>query len=217
MDDVLRRLEGFQTIKTISKELNLTKNSALNLVSKLKKEGFVTTQGGGKQVRLYKVTTKKQLKRKEGMYDIINKYSKNMQLAEPYDHQVHGIYEVEDALIDAIKTESFRTILASLNLFKHITNWPKLYKLAKENDCWQKVGALHDVAKTIFRVRKMPKKYQPEKFTEENSQNLLKNKFPKRVFLIKNYEKKNELFEKIEEKWNVGIPFKKLDIQKVLI
>jgi len=200
MIEVLSKIEGLQTIETIRKELNLTKNSALNLVSKLKKEGYITTQGGGKQVRLYTVTTKKQRKRKQGMYDILNKYSKNLKLAEPYDHQVHGTYEVEDALIDAIKTESFRTILVSLNLFKHIINWPKLYRLAKENNCWQKVGALHDVAKTVFRVRKMPKKYQPEKFTKKVRLTLLKNK---------------DNFPKIQNKWGVYIPFNKYDLREL--
>ena len=133
-DDVLKTLEGLHTIETVAEALNIKNQSALNLISKLKKQGYVTTRGGYKQKRLYKIT--KQRKRDKGMFDIINKYSP-MKLAPWYDHQVHGAYGPEEALIDALQTQSFRAILASMKLFNHITDWPKLYNLAKKKDCWQ--------------------------------------------------------------------------------
>src|SRR3989344_9349071 len=154
-EEVLRKIEGLQTIETVAESLNIKKQSALNLISKLKKQGYVTVSGGRQQKRLYKITVRKQRKRNFGMFDIINKYS-SMKLAPWYDHQVHGHYGPEEALIDAIQTQSFRVILASMRLFNHITNWSKLYKLAKEKGCWQKAGALYDLAKLYFKVRKMP-------------------------------------------------------------
>src|SRR3989338_1001322 len=129
-EETLKAIEGLQTIETVADALNLKKQSALNLISRLKRQGYVTVSGGRQQKRLYKITARKQRKRDLGMFDIINKYS-TMKLAPWYDHQVHGHYGPEEALIDAIQTQSFRVILASMKLFNHITDWPKLYKLAK--------------------------------------------------------------------------------------
>ncbi|MBW2990830.1 MarR family transcriptional regulator [Candidatus Woesearchaeota archaeon] len=200
-EDVLLKLEGLHTVETVAKTLNLTHQSALNLLSKLKKQGHVTTSGGGKKKRLYKITARKQRPREKGMFDIINKYSP-MKLNPWYDHQVHGVYGPEEALIDAIQTKSFRVILASLRLFNHITNWAKLYKLAKEKSCWQKVGALYDLARMHFKVRRMPKKY-----TKTTSR--------KKHYLIGDYPTKEEKYINISKKWNVELPFRKGDLRKV--
>jgi len=202
-NELLQKLEGLQTIETAAEALNIKKQSALNLISKLKKEGYVTTTGGRNQKRLYKITTRKQRKRDYGMFDIINKYSP-MKLAPWYDHQVHGIYTEEDALIDAIQTQSFRAILASMRLFNHINDWPKLYKLAKEKNCWQQIGALYDISKMYFRVKKMPLRYQHKKFI-------------KKQFLIKRYNTTEKIYYPIKNKWNIEIPFQIGDMQKVIV
>ena len=200
-EEILKTIEGLQTIETVAEALNIKKQSALNLISRLKRQGYVTTSGGRQQKRLYKITTRKQRKRDLGMFDIVNKYSP-MKLAPWYDHQVHGHYGPEEALIDAIHTQSFRVILASMRLFNHITDWPKLYKLAKEKDCWQKVGALYDISKMYFRVKKMPLRYQNQKFI-------------KKQFLIKRYNTTEKIYNPIKNKWNVEIPFQTGDIGKV--
>ena len=158
-DELLWKLEGMHTVETVMEKLDIKRQSTINLLSKLKKQGFVTVRGGGKKIRLYKISQTKQRKRSKGMFDILNKYNPNFQLNEWYDHQVHGMYGPEEALIDAVETKSFRAILASLRLFNHITDWPKLYKLANEKQNWQKIGALYDVARLNFKARKMPKKY----------------------------------------------------------
>lgn len=199
----LRKLEGMHTAETAAETLGISRQSAINLLSKLKKEGYVTTSGGGRQKRIYKITMRKQRKREKGMFDIINKYSPNMKIAEWYDHQVHGEYTAEDALLDAIETKSFRAILASLRLFNHITDWKKLYTLAKKRDIWQQTGALYDLSKIYFRVRKKPKNY-------------LGRKFSKRKYIIRKYVTKENKFRSIEKKWNIGIPFRKGDMHKVI-
>lgn len=201
-EETLKAIEGLQTIETVAEALSIKKQSALNLISRLKRQGYVTTSGGRQQKRLYKITARKQRKRNFGMFDIINKYS-SMKLAPWYDHQVHGNYGPEEALIDAIQTQSFRAILASMHLFSHITNWPKLYSLAKEKDCWQKVGALYDISKMYFRVKKMPSRYQ-------------KQKFIKKQFLIKSYNTTEKMYNPIKNKWNTEIPFQTGDIRKVM-
>jgi len=199
-ENLLMKLEGLHTVETVAETLGITRQSALNLISRLKKQGYVTTKGGGKQKRLYKITARKQRKRDVGMFDIINKYSP-MKLNPWYDHQVHGKYSIEEALIDAVQTKSFRVILASLRLFSHIKNWKKLYKLAKEKNCWQQVGALYDLAKMHFRVAKMPERYRPYTFKSKK-------------YLIRDYDEKD--FYEISKKWNVKMPFKKGDLARVI-
>jgi hypothetical protein len=199
-DELLLKLEGLHTVETAAKALGIKKSSALNLLSKLKKEGCVTVSGGGKKKRLYKITARKQLPREPGMFDIINKYSP-MKLNPWYDHQVHGIYGPEEALIDAIQTRSFRVILASLRLFNHIKDWAKLYKLAKEKGCWQKVGALYELARMHFKIKRMPKRYD-------------KKAAGRRYYLIGDYPTKETKYINISRKWNVELPFKEGDLRK---
>ena len=198
--NLLEKLEGMHTIETAAAELHYTKQSTLNILSKLKREGFLTSSGGGRKKRLYKISQKKFRPRSPGMFDIINKYSP-MKLAPWYDHQVHGTYSEEDALIDAVKTKSFRAILASLKLFNHIKDWKKLYALAKKDDSWQIIGALYDTAKIHMKVRKMPQKYY-------KVQSDLRWK--QITFL---HHRKN--FPIIEKRWKVHIPFNKKDLEEL--
>src|SRR3989344_6589920 len=197
--ELLRKIEGWQSAEDLARELNIKKESAINLISRLKKEGYVSTIGGGRKVRIYKIKSRKQRKRDYGMFDIINKYStRQLQISEWYDHQVHGVYGPEEALIDAIGTQSFRVILASLHLFKHITDWKKLYKLANERDCWNKVGALYDVARLFFKAVRIPSRYY----------HVLSQKWVQ----LSQLRKKN--FPDIAEKWRVFIPFNINDMRE---
>ncbi len=195
---ILAKLEGLHTIETAAETLAITKQSALNLLTKLKKEGYVTVEGAGRIKRLYKISLLKQHPHYPGMFDIINKYSP-LKLQPWYDHQVHGLYGPEEALIDAIQTKSFRVILSSLRLFNHITHWPKLYHLAQEKDCWQKVGALYDVARLFFRVRRMPATYQ--------------NYAPSKWQMLTQLKKIN--FPEISQRWKVYIPFNQNDLREM--
>ena len=197
---LLRKLEGLHTVDTLAEDLGLTRQATINFASKLKKEHHLTSSGGGKQKRFYNITARKQLKRDPGMFDILNRNSPKMKLAPWYDHQVHGRYTTEDAIVDAIKTKSFRATLITLRSFNHITDWPRLYDLAKKNNCWQEVGALYDTARLFFRVRNMPKNY--------NRPNTKKWRQ-----LTKFKHKSN--FPEIENKWKINIPFNKYDIQEV--
>ncbi len=197
MKERIKQLEGLQTLDTVIKQTGYTEQSARNLLSRIKKAGHLQKMG-----KLYRISQKKILPRSPGMWDIINKHSPYMKLNPWYDHQVHGTYGEEEALIDALKTESFRVILASTRLFNHITDWKKLYHLARKEDCWQKVGALYDVARMFFRVRKMPVRYRQKK----------KKTF---LFILADYHGKDKIFKPIETYWNVGIPFRRGDFAKV--
>ncbi|MFH1440077.1 MAG: hypothetical protein ABIG89_05905 [Candidatus Woesearchaeota archaeon] len=202
--EMLYRLDGLQTVDTIMDELNIGRQSAVNLISKLKKEQHLTIWAGGRK-KIYKITIRKQLPRVDGMWDVINRYSHKMKLNPWYDHQVHivdkahGVYGPEDALIDAIETKSFRIILASLHLFRHIKNWKKLYSLSMRYDSWQKVGALYETARLFLKIKKMPEKYIQFK--------------PNRWHQLTQLKKKN--FSDIANRWKIYIPFNKNDIKEI--
>lgn len=203
IDTRLKLAEGLQTVETLMETLHLSRQSAINLLSKWKKERHMTLwAGGGRSKRIYKITMAIQHPRNPGMFDIINQYSPHMKLHPWFDHQVHGPYGPEEALIDAIETRSFRTILASLYLFQHIKDWKKLYRLAKKHTSWQKVGALYDLARGYLRVRSMPQRYRQQTFKKQQ-------------FLIREYATKEPDYLPIEKKWNVPIPFRKGDFAKV--
>lgn len=202
---VLRKIEGKQTVDTIAAKLNIKKTTALNLISKLKKEGYLSKTGGRNQKRIYFISTKKQnIPEGEGMFDIINKYSK-LKINPLFMHKTHGRYTVEDALVDAILTVDFRALLASISLFNRISNWPKLYKKTKKYNLQGQLGALYDMARIIIKTRKMPDKMYNL---------LLKNKPKKCVNLLKIRSKERE-FKQIEQKWHVYIPFSKEDLKRL--
>ncbi|MEK6858174.1 MAG: hypothetical protein AABX39_06310 [Nanoarchaeota archaeon] len=198
-EELIRKLEGLHTIETVMQELSVKRQTALNTLSMLKRQQYCTVSGGGKQPRTYKITMTKQLPRSQGMFDILNKYNPKFKLSPWYDHQVHGSYGVEDAIVDAIQTRSFRAILATLRLFNQIKNWKKLYHLAKEKKCWNKVGALYEAAKKFLRVRTPSKFPPPSKNSWETFTQL----------------KKKNFFE-VSQKWRVFIPFNEKDVQEVL-
>ncbi|MFH0979243.1 MAG: helix-turn-helix domain-containing protein [Candidatus Woesearchaeota archaeon] len=196
---LLMEIEGLQTIKTLADKLGIKKQSAINLASRLKKEGYLTTTGGGRKIRFYKISTKKQRIRSPGMFDIINKYSP-MKLNPWYDHQVHGKYGPEEALVDAIETKSFRAILASLRLFGHIKDWKQLRKYAIKKGCWQQTLALHELAMKYFKIRKIPSQYVKEDARDWISLTQLR-------------ERHN--FPEIERRWHVYIPFNNRDMEAI--
>ncbi|MFH0870666.1 MAG: hypothetical protein V1866_06450 [archaeon] len=198
-DDLLRRLEGLHTIETLAKALGMGRQSAINFASRLRKQGYLSSSGGGKQPRFYKITARKQRERVPGMFDILNKHSPQ-KLSPWYDHQVHGRYGVEEALVDAVKTGSFRAILASLSLFNHVKDWPRLHRLADDNGCWQKVGALYDAARMHLRVKRMPERYR--------------NISGKEYEWVKLTSLENrDNFSDVQQKWHVYIPFNEKDLK----
>lgn len=204
MEDYLEKLEGLNTLEAVAEKLGVKKTTALNILCRLKKAGYVKVMGVRGHPRDYKVTLTKQSLRSPGIYDILNKYNPDFQIVPNPDHQVHTTYTVEDAIVDAVKSKNFRKVLATLRLFNHVTNWKKLYQQAKQNNVWQQVGALYDTARAYMRVRSMPKRYR-------------KGKFPEKVHIIRDYDTKEDKLQRASQFWNVGIPFRKGDLYDVLV
>ena|SRR3989344_3387805 len=149
--------EGKYTIETFAKKQDLTRQSAINLLSKLKKQGYVQIQGGGKQKRIYTIS-KVAKKSTNGFYDIVNKYSPQ-KLNPLFEHYVQGKYTIEHAIIDGLKIGDIRTLDATTHLFRHIKNWKSLFHLAKKNNLEKDLINLYKKARKQTKCKKMPKRY----------------------------------------------------------
>jgi hypothetical protein len=198
-----KMLEGINTLEMASKKLKVKKSTAIKIISKLRKEGFVETSGGGKQPRLYKISPIRTAgKERIGLYDVINKHSK-VKIAEPFEHKVvDRNFGIERVLPLAVKIGEFRLVLASLGLFNLIKDWHNLCYYSKKYDVMRKIGALYDVARTCIRTRRM----------DERTRKALLNGKDKKKFIVKPL--KSEDFKEIENKWKVYVPFNKSDLMR---
>jgi len=149
--------EGKYTVERIASDYNLSRQSALNLLSKLRKEGYVQTMGGGKQKRIYTVYKLPKMMQ-NGFYYIVNKYSKE-KLVPQFEHYTYGNYTIEHAIIDGIKIGGTRTKEATKYLFNHVTNWKRLLNLAKKYNLKSKVLDLYADARNTIKCKTMPKRY----------------------------------------------------------
>jgi hypothetical protein len=153
----LKGLEGKHTVETLAEKRKITKQAAVNLISKLKKEGYAQTSGGGRQKRIYTIKILP-IRPTNGLYDVLNKYSSE-KLAPAFKHYVHGRYSVENAVIDALEINDIRTLEAAKSLFLHVKDWKKLFDMAKKKNITAKLMQLYQQAKSTRKVRKIPKRY----------------------------------------------------------
>ena len=193
----MKLIEGKQTLETLSEKLNLTRNSAANLISKLKREGYARRSGGGKQPRIYTISLKKKTNLKPGMFDILSKETP-IKLVPYFIHKVEGNYKIEDAIIDLIKLGDVRPLIGVVYLLNKVKDWNYLKNKAKGIE--YRLGALYDFARTIRKTRKMPNRIRKE---------LLKTKPQKMEYWI--FEKKPRDFEMI---WNITVPLRGEDFDR---
>ncbi|MGM5484343.1 MAG: hypothetical protein ACQEP1_00520 [Nanobdellota archaeon] len=150
--------EGKYTVETFAEENGLSRQAALNKLSRLRKEGHVKTSGGGSQKRIYTIS-KRKLKRTNGFYDIINRYSP-IKLVPKFEHEVKGRYTIEHAIIDGISIGDSRTLEATKHLFRHVKNWKRLFDLAKKHNKVKKVKELYWKARKTTKCRRIPARYE---------------------------------------------------------
>lgn len=200
--ELIQKLAGIQTIESIMDILKVTKKKAIYYLVRLRKEGYVKTRRLSNNRRVYNISIENKLGGKS-YYEIINQYSP-IKIATPVIYKIYGKEPtLEETLIYAIKTKSFRTILASLALFKKIENWVELYNLAKENHIERQVGALYDLARQIMRVRKMTQRFRRSTLSKEEHQF---------GYVIQELESKD--FKEIEKVWRIYLPFNKKDLEE---
>ena len=137
----------------------------------------------------------------------INKALKNPALKvtsfDPY-YVYDRVPSYEEALVYAIKQRDVRYVLASLVLFRRISNWSHLYKLAKKEGLVREVAALYEIArKAVRKVRRMPKRFM----------NLARKKNKERFHYIVEHVSSND-FKDIEKKWRIYIPLNFSDLEE---
>jgi len=198
---LVKKLEGVQTIKSVMRILNIDKQKAVYYIHRLRKKRYVKTKRLSNNTRVYNIAFEHKL---GGIsyYEIINKYSP-IKISIPKIYKVYGKKAIiEETLIFAVKTQNLRTILAALALFKKIEDWTTLYKLAKKNHIERQIGALYDLAKTVMRIKKMPKRFR--------NNALPKEEYPFE-YMIEGLNSKD--FKKIETRWKIYLPFNKKDLE----
>lgn len=153
--------EGKYTVETFAKKQGLSRQSAINLLSKLKKQGYVQVSGGGNQKRIYTLS-KTPKKEANGFFTLLNKYSPE-KISPSFEHYIYGKYDAERAIIDGILFQSnqkdIRTREAMFYLFRHIKNWKKLFFLAKKEGVIDEVRKLYEEARIKTKCKTMSKRY----------------------------------------------------------
>ena len=199
--NLLKKLEGIQTIETVMDALNVDKDRATYYIYRLRKKGYVKTKRLSNNKRTYSISFENKLGG-TSYYEIINKYSP-VKIATPEIYKIYGKEPTfEETIIYAIKTKSFRTILAALALFKRIDDWTSLYRLAKKNHIERQVGVLYDVARKVMLTKRMPKRFRHY---------ALPKKEYGWKYIIEQLE--SDDFKDIEKKWKIHIPFNKKDLE----
>ena len=197
---LLKKLEGVQTIESAQRILTLSRRKTIYYVYRLRKEGCVKTRRLSDNKRIYTISFENKLKG-TSYFEIINEHSP-VKIATPITYKIYGKEpSLEETLVYAIKTNSLRTILASLALFKKISSWSELYQLAKKNRIERQVGALYDLARKFMRIRKMPKRFR---------NNALPDKTYDFEYTIPGLMSRD--FKDIEHVWKVYLPFNKNDL-----
>lgn len=155
-------MKGKYTLEIFAKESKIKETSAINKLSKLKKQGLVQVSGGGRQKRIYTISEFPK-KQSNGFYAIVNKYSPE-KLVPAFEHQVFGRYTVENALIDGLKMEGARIRDAIIHLFRHVNDWKKLFKLARKSGKEENLIKLYKYARTKTKCKRMPEGYLNDKY-----------------------------------------------------
>ncbi len=202
--DLVQKLEGIYTLESIMAALKVDRSTAMNYISKLRKQGYVKTKRTSSGKRIYNISRLNKIGGKS-YYEVLNQVSP-IRLSEAETYKVYGRdISYEETLVYALKTGKLRVVLSSLALFKHINNWTQLSELARKNSVQRQVCALYELARSIIKVRKVRKQF-------------LKTCLPKTddtyLYIIPNLKSKD--FIEIQQKWKVYLPFNKGDLQEYL-
>lgn len=202
LKDLAKKLEGLQTVSSISKILQIDKRTSINYASKLRKAGYLTTEYRKRKIRIYTIGPLKREKKGYSLYDLLNENTK-IKIASKEDYIIHSEKKpsVEEVLVRCIATRDFRIVLASLGLFNKIKNWSKLKFYADTYKSGRKIGALYDVAKTIIKIKRM----------DQRTRKSLLNSKDKERYIISRIKSKD--FSSIEKLWKIYIPFNKADLE----
>jgi len=199
-------LQGFYTLETLAERLKISRAKAIYAIHRMRKLGFVKTSYGAGKKRIYRISMgNKQMG--ISYTDKINEASQSASYAlvssNPY--YIHGrVPTYEESLIYSIKQKDVRYIIASLILFRKISDWSSLYNMAKKEGLLPQVVALYEIArKNVRKIKRMPKRFLTL------AQKMRTNKFQYVVNHISSDD-----FKDVEEKWKVYIPLNRSDLEE---
>ena len=199
-------LQGTYTLETFAERFKIDLARAVYVIYRLRKIGYVKTNYGAGKKRVYNISIRNK-QRGTSFTERINEVSKNpaIKVYSTNPYYIHGrIPTYEEALIYAIKQKDVRYLIASLALFRKITDWSLLYKLAKKENLLREIVALYEVARrTVKKIRKMPKRFLHL---------AQKNRSDSFEYIIKGFSSDN--FKDIEKKWKVYIPLNSSDLEE---
>lgn len=201
------QLEGVQTIETIMSSLHVNRQKAIYCVYRLRKAGYVKTQRTPSRQRVYSIS----YENKQGgasYYEIINRWSP-IKLAITQTYKIYGReITLEEAFMFALETKKVRAILASLSLFRKISDWKLLYRLARKNGLERKVGALYDLSRLLrIRTKRMDRRFRRLMLPKPGSDY---------QYILDGLRTSDERYKRIETRWRVYIPFNKGDLEDYL-
>ena len=154
----MNRLQpGKYTVATAARTLGTTSSAAIMRLHRLRQRGLVETSGGGRIPRIYTITTTP-VRPTNGFYDLVNRYAPE-KIVPGFAHYVHGRYTTEQAIIDGLRLGDARTLDATKHLFRHVTDWKRLFALAQAYGLETQLHALYGKARQETRVRRMPARY----------------------------------------------------------
>ena len=205
-EELAESLQGIHTLETLAERWGIDRSKAIYVIHRLRKLGFVKTIYGAGKKRVYHIS----LKNKQGgisYTEKINEASANpaVKVSSSNPYYIHGrVPSYEEALVYAIKQRSVRYVIASLALFRKISNWSLLYRLAKKENLVREVAALYQIARRVIKkVRKMPKRFL----------NLAGNKKTRQFHYIVRGISSDD-FKDIERRWRVYIPLNQSDLEE---
>ncbi|MEK6915436.1 MAG: hypothetical protein AABW89_02750 [Nanoarchaeota archaeon] len=200
-------LQGIYTLETFENRLKIERSKAIYVIHRLRKLGYVKTSYEAGKKRLYNISLKN--KQKGISYtQWISKASPTVSyaiVAPPNDYYVHDrTPSYEEALIYAIKQKDVRYLIASLILFRKISDWNLLYNLAKKDDLVSEVVALYETARKIVKkIKRMPKRFL----------NLAKKRKTNQFrYIVQGIS--SDDFKDVEKKWKVYIPLNRADLEE---
>ncbi len=194
---------GIWTVDTLQKYLHYSRQGTINLLSKLRQDGFVQTKGGGKQIKIYTIDLKRNTNFQNGMFDILNKYAPQ-KVIPPFEHKVFGNYRVEDALVDLLQIPSIRIQSNVLFLFNHVQDWTYLRKKATAAKSDAHLGLMYDIARMTRKTQRMPKKVETA---------LMRRRPYTIQAWIHEFLPSDKRLVAISQKWNIISPFSIHDLE----
>ena len=198
---LLKKLSGMNTIESAADALNASKRKAIYYIHRLRKKGYVRTRRLSNNRRIYTIYPENRLGLKS-YEEMLNELSP-VKIASSARTLAHGDVKAEELLVYALEKQDLRYALSALALFRRITDWTLLYKLAKKSSMKRKICALYDLSKSMMRVRKMTNRFRNNSLPKE------RHKFE---YIIQGL--RSDDFKKIELKWKVYLPFNSADLEE---